>query len=280
MNSSYEYMKRDLEFHYKIKKRLEKELKKNAGELEKIPKGYYMTSHVTNGRRYYYDAHIVNGKEKLRYIGGADNAEVKSRQELHYLKTAIKNVNNNIKYLQRAIDNYKPIDPEGIVSVSGKTYRDNYDVGGSIFKQTKADEWVKEGLYKRSYYEAGRPYPEGLVLRTVSGEMVRTRGEVIIANTLDSFGLSYVYEWPKWIDGRLRWPDFTVLHPKTKEIITIEYMGRYDDSGYREKNNPRMEEFFNEGYILGQNLLVFMDNADGIIDSNKIHRVIKAFFMD
>ena len=272
-------MKMDLEFHLKIKKRLEKELRKNAGALE-MSNGHYMTSHVTNGKRYYYDAYIVNGRERLKYIGGADNAEVKTRQELHYLKVALKNCNDNIRCLQKAVDAYKPIDPEGVVSASGKTYRDNYNVGESIFRQIKGSEWVKEGIEARNNNANLRPFPQDLVLQTASGELVRTRGEIIIANTLDSFGLSYVYEWPKLIAGTLRWPDFTVLHPKTKEEITIEYMGRYDDPGYREKNNPRLEEFFGEGYILGQNLLIFMDDADGIINSKKIYNAVKAYFVE
>lgn len=281
MNTSYEYMKIDLEFQKKVVTRLEKEIKKKREKNPEIEKdGHYMALRVNHGRRYYYDAQHCGRKEKLKYLGNGDNPQVVARQELHYLETALSNCNNNIKYLQAAIDNYKPIDPAGVVDSSAKAYQGNYNVGGTIFKQTKADKWVTKGLAEREHYEAERPYPEGLVLRTASGELVRTRGEIIIADKLDSFGLSYVYEWPKWIDGKLRWPDFAVLHPKTQEVITIEYMGRFDDREYREKNSIRLEEFYGAGYILGQNFLIFMDNEQGVIDSSKIHRVLKAFFLD
>lgn len=281
MNSCYEYMQRDLEFQQKIKKRLENELKKKMAANKDIQfDGHYLTSRVIKGRRYYYDAQRVNKKEKVKYIGNAENPEVVARQELHYLEKTLNNCNSNIKYLQMVIDKYRPIDPESVVSSSGKAYQGSIDVVSNIFRNTNTSEWRERGLDERCKLEAQRPFPDGLVLRTASGELVRTRGEIIIADTLDSFGLTYVYEWPRMIAGILRWPDFTILHPKTKEEITIEYMGRYDDPGYREKNNPRLDEFFSEGYILGQNLLVFMDDADGIIDSNKIHRIIRALFVD
>ena len=281
MNSSYEYMQRDLNYQKKTKEKLENELQKISENLKGvINEGHYLTTRVNNGRRYYYDAQHKGKKEVIKYIGNADNPNVLSRQELHYLATALANCNRNIKYLQAVLDNYKPIDPVGVVDESGKAYQGNYDVGRRIFKQRKPSDWVNTGLAERELHRDERPFPENLVLRTSCGELVRTRGEVIIANTLDSFKLPYVYEWPKMIAGKLRWPDFIVQNPKTKEIITIEYMGRFDDPEYREKNCIRLEEFYSEGYVLGQNLLAFMDDADGIIDSSKIHRIIKALLVD
>lgn len=221
-----------------------------------------------------------DGKYMPVYLGKEENEQVKRIQEYKYLRKALKICNKNICALEGALKKYEDIDPYTVTEGMGKAYRGNRDVGAHIFARVNNLEWVKEGLEMRSCYDDVRPFPQDLVLQTASGEMVRTRGEVIIANTLDSFGLSYVYEWPKIVAGILRWPDFTVLHPKTKEEITIEYMGRYDDPGYREKNNPRLEEFFSEGYILGQNLLIFMDDANGIINSKKINNAIKAYFIE
>ena len=275
MNSCYEYMQRDLEFQLKTRGIIEARLKALKKYEDK-----YLTMHEVNGNKYYYKCANKDKKKKQTYLGKEDEGEVVLMQEHRYLVIALKRCDENIKCLERAIKKYRSIDPREVMNAQGNAYKDNPNVGNSIFRNTNKSEWRDKGLAERIKYDDDRPFKDALVLRTASGELVRTRGEIIIADTLDSYGLTYVYEWPKMISGTLRWPDFTVLHPKTKEEITIEYMGRYDDPGYREKNNPRMEEFFSEGYILGQNLLVFMDDADGIIDSNKIHRIIRAFFVD
>lgn len=205
MNSSYEYMKRDLEFQRDIKKKLESELRREQEKNKHlVTEGHYLTSRVSKGCRYYYDAQHNGKKEKLKYIGKADHPDVVARQELHYLETALANCSRNIELLQAAVDNYRPIEPFEVVNESAKAYQENYNVGRRIFKKVKNDEWIRTGLAERKHYEAERPYPKRLVLRTACGEIVRTRGEIIIADALDSFRLPYVYEWPKWIGGVLR----------------------------------------------------------------------------
>ncbi|MBQ0041169.1 MAG: hypothetical protein KBS56_03995 [Clostridiales bacterium] len=276
--TSEEAMRRDLEFQQKTKKKIEHQLKK----YERWD-GYYLSVRTSKGRLYYYltsTDKTKNKKEKRKYIGDATRPAVKALQERHYLERALKNCTGNIKALEDALEKYKSIDPETVVAESGKAYSSNPDVGQSLFKNSSASKWRREGLAERERLERYRPYPDRLVLRSASGEMMRTRGEIIVGNTLDELGLTYVYEWPKQIAGKLRWPDFTVLHPKTHEVITIEYMGMYSDAEYRENNNPRLDEFFSEGYVLGQNLWAFMDNEEGIIDSNKIRRVLRALFCE
>lgn len=276
--TSEEAMRQDLEFQRKTKKKIENQLKKYARW-----DGYYLSARTSKGRLYYYLTTSNKGnkkKEKLKYIGDASRPAVKALQERHYLERALRNCTGNIKVLEVALEKYKSIDPESVVAEFGKAYSNNPDVGQSLFRNSNASKWRKEGLAERERLERYRPFPEKLVLKSASGEMMRTRGEIIIGNTLDELGLTYVYEWPKQIGGKLRWPDFTVLHPKTHEIVTIEYMGMYSDAEYRENNNPKLDEFFNDGYVLGQNLWVFMDNEAGVIDSNIIRRVIRALLCE
>lgn len=81
--------------------------------------------------------------------------------------------------------------------------------------------------------------PEGQVLdgahvhRTANGEMVRSKSEVIVANTLRTLGIDYSYEQPLRLGGGWpRLPDFTVNRVGATPLYW-EHLGMLDRSGYR-----------------------------------------------
>lgn len=77
---------------------------------------------------------------------------------------------------------------------------------------------------------------QGLVHRTIRGELVRSKSEVIIANLLDSMGVPYSYEQPfVGRDGTLRYPDFTVEDAESGRRLLIEHLGMLDRPDYKSR---------------------------------------------
>lgn len=78
---------------------------------------------------------------------------------------------------------------------------------------------------RRSWYEAGKIH-EGL-----SGDMLRSKSEVIIANLLHERQIPFRYEQPLFAgDGTLRLPDFTIAW--RGQTFYWEHLGRLDLSDY------------------------------------------------
>jgi ATP-dependent exoDNAse (exonuclease V) alpha subunit len=77
-------------------------------------------------------------------------------------------------------------------------------------------------------------YEEGLIHRSRSGERVRSKGELIIANILSDLGVSYAYE-PELggHDGTTRRPDFVVNDEEIGRLVVIEQLGMMGDPAYR-----------------------------------------------
>jgi ATP-dependent exoDNAse (exonuclease V) alpha subunit len=78
------------------------------------------------------------------------------------------------------------------------------------------------------------PYAEHLVHRTVRGELVRSKSELVIANYLHAAGLTYQYERPlEGTDapGRLR-PDFSFFND-AGDVLVWEHLGMLDRPDYR-----------------------------------------------
>ena len=102
--------------------------------------------------------------------------------------------------------------------------------------------------------------------------MMDSRGEMIVAQTLDSMGLIYKYEPRIVINGEVYYPDFLVYLPEFERCFFIEFMGRLDDEKYISRNKFKLMDYLKSGMVVNKDLLVFcgyensMVNADDMID--------------
>lgn len=63
---------------------------------------------------------------------------------------------------------------------------------------------------------------EKLIHKTIRGEMVRSKSEVIVANILDKININYSYEEPFDVSGKTYIPYFTLhYHGKTAYLEHI-----------------------------------------------------------
>jgi hypothetical protein len=97
--------------------------------------------------------------------------------------------------------------------------------------------------------------PEGDVLdgshvhRTLNDEMVRSKSEVIVANTLRGLGIHYVYEQDLVMpDGSRRSPDFTIAR-LGKPTVYWEHLGMLDLHGYRADWEAKREWYASHGIL-------------------------------
>lgn len=115
--------------------------------------------------------------------------------------------------------------------------------------------------------------PEGLIHRTDRGEKVRSKSEVIIANTLHNLGLDYRYEFPLEgsIQAGVRRPDFVVFDMQHRPILW-EHLGMLHDDRYSKKWNEKLVWYEANGFIIEENLFLTRDEADGSLDSQSIRK--------
>jgi exodeoxyribonuclease V alpha subunit len=81
---------------------------------------------------------------------------------------------------------------------------------------------------RRGWYEAGK------IHEALSGDMLRSKSEVIIANLLDERSIPFRYEQPLFAgDGTLRLPDFTIACRGATYFW--EHLGLLDQTEYAEE---------------------------------------------
>ena len=136
--------------------------------------------------------------------------------------------------------------------------------------------------------------------RTLRGELVRSKSEVIVANLLAWLKMDYQYETVLTFDrqshqilptgtvganvGRLR-PDFTILSDARPTPILIEHLGMLDNETYRRDWKARRKQLarlgiepVSESHPRGgsQGLLIVTREERGVIDSQRLESELKS----
>lgn len=121
-----------------------------------------------------------------------------------------------------------------------------------------------------------------LINRTLRGEDVRSKSELIIANMLHSENIDYEYEPVIEFNNEVRRPDFVIYNDDSGETYYWEHLGMCRNREYRD-GWRRKEQWYRKNQILpykeggGENgvLLISKDTKRGGIDSKEIEKLIK-----
>ena len=117
------------------------------------------------------------------------------------------------------------------------------------------------------------PFVEGLIHKTLSGIIVRSKSEVIIANELFNEGIKFEYEKLIEENGHRCIPDFT-FEDASGDIIIWEHLGLLNNPSYRKSWEKKLEFYNSIGFEEGKNLFTTRDHDGGSIDSQEIKDVV------
>lgn len=148
---------------------------------------------------------------------------------------------------------------------------------------------------------AGKPFAvDALQLFTSRGERVRSKSEVIIAETLERLCVPYRYEFPlelkvrgygcvdrKGVRGESCasrhsvkfYPDFTCLNLRTRREFIWEHFGLMSDTEYAASAVEKLEIYCDNGIFLGDGLLITMETLERPLNSATAEAIAKHFLL-
>ena len=156
-----------------------------------------------------------------------------------------------------------------------KLFSYTHTVNPSVNSSATSD-YLAQWLTKE--YAKNPKHPEQLQHKCFSGEYVRSKSEVIIANTLFTHHIPYRYECLLSLGGISFYPDFTILNPSTHEIIYWEHFGMMDIPAYSEKAFNKLKLFSRHEIIPGINLITTYETSQHPIDSDQILQLVSMYF--
>lgn len=138
----------------------------------------------------------------------------------------------------------------------------------------------KLSAWARSEYETNPEYPEGKKYHTRKGDLVRSKSEVFIADSLFIHKIPYHYEekLDLGIYG-IFYPDFIICHPKYMRNVYWEHFGLMDNEDYIHKAYRKLDIYTQNGIIPTINLITTFETRDNPIDPYRIEKIIREQFL-
>ncbi len=136
-----------------------------------------------------------------------------------------------------------------------------------------ADNW----LQSKASISNSIPVPIGFF--TDNEEYVRSKSELIIANTLKQFNIPYKYEEPVLLNHKHYFPDFTILRKSTREVCYWEHFGIIDNPEYQLQMLQKLNCYTEHGIVFGKNLIATFESKEIPLSTKTVKALIRENFV-
>ncbi len=241
-------------------------LKKLNKVYNSLPEGHISISHAGDNYKWF---HSTEGGTK--YL---KKCEVKLAKKLaikKYLKLKIAVIKAEIRDLSKA------------PSITNKSREKLYQLLSDPAYLELLSDFLSQNTLEAAYwmkadYPKNQKHPESLVHPTVGGIMVRSKSESMIAMALAENNIPFRYENLLTIGNITIAPDFTLLHPVTKELYYWEHFGMIDNEKYYESFASKIQTYAKANIILGDNLIASFETSENPLSYNTINNILKQYF--
>lgn len=245
------------------------ELTKKA--LKRAPQGHLR---LTKRGNQFYGYHLTDADPlKGVYIPKDDISQMSKLAQKDYDEKALREMEHELSLIDGFIAKFRPGELEAIYNRMNAV-RKSLVVPILLSDEGYAKRWLAVS-YKGKCFEAGAPD-----LQTAKGERVRSKSEVIIADTLGRMGIPYKYECPLKIadGGRTVYPDFTCLDLRTRREFLWEHLGMMDDPEYASLAVKKLSSYLQSGYVLGKNLIISMESSEKPLSQTEVRLITQGLF--
>ena len=251
----------------KESRKLEEQIKKLKRKIEELPDGKLMRG--TNGK---YGQWFSSDGHFRKYISKKQKALIEKLAIKKYLSYQLEDCENE----KRAIEFYLRHHREDVGKaerflIEKSEYR---ELLSPYFKAKSMElqEWLQEP------FEQNTQYNENLILKTISGNKVRSKSEVIIDTLLYINKIPFRYECALKIGRKTYYPDFTIRHPKTGNVFYWEHFGKMDDEEYVRKAYAKLQNYTLNGIIPSVNLIMTFETLEQPLSAEDVMEVIEKYF--
>lgn len=252
----------------KERKRLEKKLKEIQEDLSSLPEGKLICARNGKGVKWYHSDGKIRTLIKKKNRSYAEQLAIKK-----YLMTLSEELISEI----RAIDFYLRHHHSSHDSLSLLTEKPGYRELLSPYFKTLSDE---QYTWSSADYNRNTKYLEHLKHRASSGNMVRSKSEVLIDHILTTHKIPFRYECELNLNGTIIYPDFTILHPRTNKLFYWEHFGMMDDEGYNKNVGSKLQLYISHDIIPTINLITTYETISTPLDIRRIEKIVEEYFLD
>ncbi|MGN0404153.1 MAG: hypothetical protein ACI4F1_02910 [Bariatricus sp.] len=246
-----------------------KEEKEEA--LRKVPEGSLRVCSHGKRTQYYHrnDPKDFNGV----YIRSKDIELAKELAQKDYDRRVLRAIEKEVDAIDKYFGDYPAVNIEHV-------YDSLHIERQKLIKPIrKSDQQFLQDWESVEY--RGKEFDEKMPeFYTAKGERVRSKSEVIIADTLCREGIPYRYEYPLYLRGTGRiYPDFTTLNLRMRKEILWEHLGMMDDFEYAEKAIQKIGVYERNGIFPGEGLILTYETKKQPLNSKTIMLMVQHYLL-
>ncbi len=244
--------------------------------LEKLPEGRLTCAR--NGSRGRYTKWYVSAEKDRVYL---PKTERKLAEQLALRRFYTVQL-NQLRQESELLRNYELFHEENVYSNEIENLLSQESPYYELLKNSIDGSQNNEAYIKtwlEMEYQTNCAHPEHLQHKSLKGERLRSKSEVIIANALYMNRIPYRYECELVLGDVTLYPDFTILHPGTLEVYYWEHFGMMHQVSYRENTVQKLRLYGEYQMFPFHQLITTYESESVVLDSELIQKIIDLYFM-
>lgn len=259
-----------------IERRLQEEIEKLENARSEIlerqqdaPPGRLRIANC-GGRIQYFHATKVGDTQGI-YIPKSKTDLARQLAQKAYERRLLEPLEQQIQVLEKCRKDYSEENLPGVYQQLN-SYRKELVEPLFISDEEYAAQWMRVEYEGKGFAE-----DDPTDYYTEKDERVRSKTEILIADTFKHSGIPYRYECPLTLEGRAPiYVDFTLLNPHTREVKYWEHFGCMDDEAYRQEVYWKLSNYAEHGIVQGKNLYLSFEGKPGTLNVRVIRKMIAA----
>ena len=248
---------------------LKKQIAALKKELRSIPEETLL-SYAKGGKRYYLSAcKDKYGKYKRHYIPISNIERIGALARRKYLLKLLPLMEKEYETLAAFLDDYDPNAKYSAAKCLDEKTSELVSVLADPLEQEK--RWLSVGATADAFLS------DNLRYETLKGDLVRSKSEVIIADSLYNAGIAYKYEHPLVLGGKTYYPDFTVRRRRDGRIFYWEHLGGMDDPDYVTRSLRKLSSYAQYGLVCGNDLLITWESEAVTFQRSTVQKYLELF---
>ena len=137
----------------------------------------------------------------------------------------------------------------------------------------------EQELWMKFPYEKNPIHPENLIHKTASGNRVRSKSEAIIDTILCKYHIPFRYEALLDLGNISYYPDFTILHPTTNQLIYWENFGMMDNPVYAQGTAEKLSNYISHGILPSHQLICTYETKEHPLSFDFAEKMVEHYLL-
>ena len=244
--------------------RLDKQIQALQAQIKAFPDGDFFSN--KNGNRFKW-FHVINGKKK--YLKKNDHSLAEQLAIKKYLSLQLEDCLHEKEAIDFYLRHHVPAKAEQLLT-QNSDYQNLLAPHFKILSQ-ELEEW------KNSAFIQNPNYPETKIHLAPSGNMVRSKSEVLIDMLLYTNKIPFRYECELKLEDITLYPDFTLRNPRTGTTFYWEHFGQMDNPDYSRKVIRKLNTYISNNIIPNINLIATYETKDHPLSINTLDHILSEY---